>query len=121
MPALDRITIEWGRQDRPLITLRYADERDETSTEADAPEFLRVLALRARDDSAKYLRGLLSANESSGPTALADLATQVGVDKKKIEGWRPACRPEQRRDWVGRLPGQVGTDHGGFSVLAGSA
>jgi hypothetical protein len=87
MPALNTITIEWDEQDRPLITVQYADESDETSTEADAAEFLEVLALRLSDDSAKYLRALLSANESDGPIALADLATQVGVDKKKIEGW----------------------------------
>src|SRR3954451_20629086 len=87
MPALDKIKIEWDDEDRPLITVQYADERDDSSTAADTTEFLRVLALRIGDDSAKYLRALASANESGGPTALADLATQVGVEKKKIEGW----------------------------------
>jgi hypothetical protein len=87
MPALDKITIEWDEQDRPLITVQYADERDDTSTEADKAEFLKELAGRLSDESATNLRAIITANDAGGPIALADLATQVGVDKKKIDGW----------------------------------
>ena len=87
MSALNTITIAWDENDRPLITVQYANNRDGASTEAATDEFLRELALGISDESAGYLRALIAANESSGAIALADLAEQISVDKKSIESW----------------------------------
>ena len=89
MPALDQIKIEWDDEDRPLITVKYADDRDD-SVDADPEEFLEDFTNRLGDDSAKFLQALLTANGADGPVALADLATRVGVDKKKIDAWNRA-------------------------------
>lgn len=89
MPALDEIRIEWDDKDRPLITVKYAEERDD-SVDADPAEFLENFTSRLGDDSAKFLQALLAANNADGPIALGDLAAEIGVEKKKIEAWNRA-------------------------------
>jgi hypothetical protein len=89
MPTLNTVSITWDEQDRPVITVSYHDREDDAAAAAgvDVNEWLEALVTRLTDESAERLRALIDANNAHGPTSLADLAEQLGVDKKKIDGW----------------------------------
>lgn len=87
MPTLNTVEITWDEQDRPLIMVRYKDEEDEERGDVDISAWLKALVVRLTDESAEKLGALIAANEKAGPIALADLGNQLGVDKKKIDGW----------------------------------
>jgi hypothetical protein len=88
MPSLETLQITWDDHDRPVITVKYSSTSDGDDVGVvDADEFLRALVDRITDESASNLRALIEANNDKGPVALGDLAHELGVDKKKIDGW----------------------------------
>jgi hypothetical protein len=88
MAKLNTVSIAWDDQDRPLITVQYADGEGALASPAENPdEALMALAEQLSDKSAHYLRKLLELNEARGAVSLADLASEIGADKKEVDGW----------------------------------
>jgi hypothetical protein len=86
MTTLSTISITWDDLDRPLITVKYKDT-DGGAPEIQSEDWLSALAERLTDKSAKYLRKLLDLNEAREFVSLADLASELGVEKKEADGW----------------------------------
>lgn len=87
MAALHTLSLTWDEKDRPVITVQYTADEQEPSASVEPDEWLEALVERLTDESADKLRALIDANNASGAVALGDLATRLGVDKKKIDGW----------------------------------
>ena len=86
MASLSNVSITWDDEDRPVITVQY-QEPGGGDSDARPDEWLVALAERLTDKSATYLRALLDVNASKGHVSLADLATDLSVDKKDVDGW----------------------------------
>ena len=86
MDKLNTLEIKWDEQDRPLITVTYRDG-ETPSAQADIEPALEELAYRLGDKSAKFLRELIRLNEAKGAVSLAELANELGVDRKDVDGW----------------------------------
>src|SRR5688572_8226483 len=86
MGNLNTLEIKWDEHDRPLITVTYRDG-EMPSTQADIGAALDDLADRLQDKSATFLRELIRLNEAKGAVSLAELARELGVDKKDVDGW----------------------------------
>ena len=87
MPSLNSLSLTWDEQDRPVITVQYKDAVD-AQAGVDHNEWLIAFAERLGDESASNLRALIEMNKDrGGPVALTDLADQLDVEKRKIEGW----------------------------------
>jgi hypothetical protein len=88
MATLDTVTVTWDDQDRPLVTVRYRDSDALAPTAAvDADEWLRSLADRLTDKSAKCLSMLLELNGNDQPVSLGEVAEALGVERKEVDGW----------------------------------
>jgi hypothetical protein len=87
MATLNTVSITWDDQDRPLITVKYADTDGTVPPEVVPDAWLAMLAERLTDKSAKYLAKLLELNEARGFVSLADLAAELGVAKREADGW----------------------------------
>ncbi len=86
MPSISSVSITWDDRDRPLITVEYAGEgRDDGDVTPEA--WLETLAERLPDKSARYLRALVDLNEANEHVSLAELAHDLAVEKKEVEGW----------------------------------
>jgi hypothetical protein len=86
MPTIDTIAITWDDQDRPLVTVRYRDE-EAASPEVTPEDWLGTLAARLTDKSARYLRKLLALNETREHVSLTELAGELDVERKEVDGW----------------------------------
>lgn len=84
--SLNTVSVTWDEQDRPVITVQYADGAAGAAA-IDTDAWLRTFADRLPDKSAKYLSALIEVNETDGHVTFADLATHLGEEKKEIEGW----------------------------------
>jgi hypothetical protein len=87
MTELSTISITWDEQDRPLITVRYAEADGDGKIDFTPEEWLESLAGRLTDKSAKYLRTLIELNEDQEHVSLQQLADQLGVERKEADGW----------------------------------
>lgn len=91
MADLKTVTVTWDDEDRPVITVTYAEEEPRSSggsgMRADADEWLTALADRVSDNGAQFLEAMLEANERHGFISLADLAREIEVEKKVVDGW----------------------------------
>src|SRR5829696_1866124 len=86
MASINTVSISWDDRDRPLITVQYRDA-DATAAEVTPDTWLATLADRLPDKSAKYLRTLLDLNELREHVSLGELAAELGVEKKEVDGW----------------------------------
>jgi hypothetical protein len=86
MSNISGISITWDDQDRPEIKVEY-EKKNGTAPKAAPEQWLTVLAERLPDKSAKYLRKLLELNEAKEFVSLTDLASELGVEKKEVDGW----------------------------------
>jgi hypothetical protein len=91
MGNLSSIQITWDEEDRPVISVNYADNgaipEGSTTAESQPEHWLEAFAERLTDKSAMYLRRLIEINEADGFVSLAHLAHELGVDKKETNGW----------------------------------
>jgi alpha-glucosidase (family GH31 glycosyl hydrolase) len=84
--SISSVSITWDDQDRPEIKVEYA-EKNGSAPSAAPEQWLTVLAERLPDKSAKYLRKLLELNEAKEFVSLGELAAELGVEKKEVDGW----------------------------------
>jgi hypothetical protein len=87
MTELSTISITWDEQDRPLITVEYAQDGADGKADVTPEEWLKALADRLTDKSATYLRALIEFNEDAEHVSLQQLADRLGVDRKEVDGW----------------------------------
>jgi hypothetical protein len=98
---LSKITITWDDENRPEIAVDYqqaetqAEAETETGVEiddteaprADAGEWLKALAERLSDKSARFLSTLVTMTADDGYVSLGELATQLDVARADVDGW----------------------------------
>lgn len=86
MSTISSVSVTWDDRDRPVIRVEYKDV-DGAAKGVPSEQWLVALAERLPDKSAKYLRTLLDLNEAREFVSLADLASELGVEKKEADGW----------------------------------
>ncbi|WP_354699926.1 hypothetical protein DSM112329_00186 [Paraconexibacter sp. AEG42_29] len=86
MPDLRKVTVDWDDENRPVITVTYADG-ETAGTETDVDVWLTALAAQVSDNGAQYLTEMLKANDAREHISIQDLATEIGIEKKVVDGW----------------------------------
>lgn len=87
MASIDSVDLNWDDENRPLITVKYRHTEGAAAPEVQVDNWLVALAERLTDKSANYLRTLIGLNEAKDFVALAELASDLGVEKKEVDGW----------------------------------
>lgn len=88
MADLKSVTLTWDDEDRPVVTVTYADaDRDGSGMRADPDEWLNRLAAQASDNGVRFLSEMLRINDEREAVSLAGLAEDIGVEKRVVDGW----------------------------------